>query len=326
MFVLRTPICDQLGIDYPLFQGGMAHLATGELAAAVSAAGALGIVGAGNSPADWVKQQIDHVRAATQRPFGVNVMLASPHAADVMELVIAERIPVVTTGAGNPGPYMERLKAAGCTVIPVVGAVALAQRLVRAGADAIIAEGMESGGHVGEATTIALVPQVVDAVNVPVIAAGGIADGRGVAAAFCLGASAVQVGTRFIVARECIAHPNYKAAVIAAGDRDTQVTGRPTGHPVRCLKNRLAREFAKLEERAAPLDEYAQLGVGRYAAAALQGDVQNGTVLLGQIAGLIKREETAAEIIIDLLSDAERVLAGLPARFAPAAEGVSRHV
>lgn len=312
--MLRTPLCDLLGIEHPVFQGAMAHLATGELAAAVSATGALGIIGSGNAPADWVKRQIDLVRVTTDRPFGVNVMLASPYAAEVVDLVVSERVPIVTTGAGNPGHYMEKLKAAGCRVIPVVGAVALAKRLVHAGADAIVAEGMESGGHVGEATTMALVPQVVDAVGVPVIAAGGIADGRGVAAAFCLGAQGVQVGTRFVVARECIAHANYKAAVIGAGDRDTMVTGRATGHPVRCLRNRLAREFAKLEERGAAAEEYEQLGVGRYAAAALGGDVQQGSVLLGQIAGLIRQEASAAEIVADLLAGAEKILRDLPGR------------
>lgn len=306
--MLRTPICDLLGLTYPIFQGGMAHLGTGSLAAAVSEAGGLGIIGAGNAPASWVKEQIDYVRSHTTKPFGVNVMLASPHAREVIELLVSERVPVVTTGAGNPGSYMEALKGAGSRVIPVVSAVALAQRLVRGGADAVIAEGMESGGHVGEMTTMALVPQVVDAVSVPVIAAGGIADGRGMAAAFCLGAQGVQVGTRFVVARECIAHENYKQAVIKAGDRDTVVTGRATGHPVRCLRNKLAREFMKLEERAAAVDEYDQLGVGRYPAAAYDGDVEHGTVLTGQISGLVKKEETAAEILADLMTGAEAVL------------------
>lgn len=306
--MLRTPICDLLGLRYPIFQGGMAHLGTGSLAAAVSEAGGLGIIGAGNAPASWVKEQIDYVRSHTTKPFGVNVMLASSHAREVIELLVSERVPVVTTGAGNPGSYMEALKGAGSRVIPVVSAVALAQRLVRGGADAVIAEGMESGGHVGEMTTMALVPQVVDAVSVPVIAAGGIADGRGMAAAFCLGAQGVQVGTRFVVARECIAHENYKQAVIKAGDRDTVVTGRATGHPVRCLRNKLAREFMKLEERAAAVDEYDQLGVGRYPAAAYDGDVEHGTVLTGQISGLVKKEETAAEILADLMTGAEAVL------------------
>jgi enoyl-[acyl-carrier protein] reductase II len=312
--MLRTSICDLLGLTYPIFQGGMAHLGTGSLAAAVSEAGGLGIIGAGNAPATWVKEQIDYVRAHTSKPFGVNVMLASPHAKAVIELLVSERVPVVTTGAGNPGPHMEALKGAGSRVIPVVSAVALAQRVVRAGADAVIAEGMESGGHVGEMTTMALVPQVVDAVDVPVIAAGGIADGRVVAAAFCLGAQGVQVGTRFIVAKECVAHENYKLAVIKAGDRDTVVTGRATGHPVRCLRNKLAREFMKLEERAAAPEEYEQLGVGRYAAAALGGDVDHGTVLTGQISGLVTRQESVAEILADLMSGAETVLAGVPAR------------
>ncbi|MGE5560738.1 MAG: enoyl-[acyl-carrier-protein] reductase FabK [Chloroflexota bacterium] len=312
--MLRTPICDLLQLEYPVFQGGMAHLATGSLAAAVSEAGGLGIIGAGNAPASWVKEQIDYVRARTGKPFGVNVMLQSPHAREVIELLVSERVPVVTTGAGNPGPYMEALKGAGSRVIPVVSAVALAQRLVRSGADAVIAEGMESGGHVGEMTTMALVPQVVDAVDVPVIAAGGIADGRGVAAAFCLGAQGVQLGTRFVVAKECIAHESYKQAIIKAGDRDTVVTGRATGHPVRCLRNKLAREFLKLEERAAAIEEYEQLGVGRYPAAVYSGDIEHGTVLAGQISGLVKKEETAADILADLMSGAEAVLAALPGR------------
>lgn len=312
--MLTTPLTSLLGIDYPVLQGGMAHLATAELASAVSEAGGLGIIGAGNAPAGWVRDQIRRVKAATSRPFGVNVMLMSPHAADVIELVAAERVPVVTTGAGNPGSHLPRLKAAGCTVIPVVAAVSLAQRMVRQGADAVIAEGTESGGHIGELTTLALVPQVVDAVQVPVIAAGGIGDGRGLAAALCLGAAGVQMGTRFVCATECIAHPRYKQAILAASDRDTVVSGRSTGHPVRCLRNKLTRAFAAKEAAGASVQELAELGTGRYPAAVYEGDVVEGSVLAGQISGLIRREEPAAAIIAQTVREALAILAALGSR------------
>lgn len=312
--MLTTPLTSLLGIDYPVLQGGMAHLATAELASAVSEAGGLGIIGAGNAPAGWVRDQIRRVKAATSRPFGVNVMLMSPHAADVIELVAAERVPVVTTGAGNPGSHLPRLKAAGCTVIPVVAAVSLAQRMVRQGADAVIAEGTESGGHVGELTTLALVPQVVDAVQVPVIAAGGIGDGRGLAAALCLGAAGVQMGTRFVCATECIAHPRYKQAILAASDRDTVVSGRSTGHPVRCLRNKLTRAFAAKEAAGASVQELEELGTGRYPAAVYEGDVVEGSVLAGQISGLIRREEPAAAIIAQTVREALAILAALGSR------------
>ena len=313
--MLRTPICDLLGIEYPILQGGMAHLGTGELAGAVSEAGGLGIVGAGNSPPEWVKGEIDKVRRLTRKPFGVNVMLLSPYAASVIDLVLAERVSVVTTGAGNPGPYMARLKEAGIKVIPVVSAAVLARRMERAGADAVIAEGMESGGHVGETTTFALVPQVVDAVSIPVIAAGGIADGRGVAAAVALGAQAVQMGTRFVCATECIAHPAYKRAIIAATDRDTIVGGKTTGHPVRALKNRFTREFERRELSGASAEELDRFGAGKYRAACIDGDVEWGSVLAGQIAGLVRDEIPAAEIIRRVLHEAEAVMrrvGGLP--------------
>lgn len=309
--MIKTTICEMLGIEYPVFQGGMAYIGTGELAGAVSAAGGLGIIGAGASPADWVEREIRKVRSITSRPFGVNVMLMSPYAADIVDLIAAERVPVATTGAGNPGPYIPALKQAGVKVIPVVSAVALAKRVERAGADAVIAEGTESGGHIGDLTTMALVPQVVDAVSVPVIAAGGIADGRGLAAALALGAQAVQMGTRFVCACECVAHPSYKAAIRRAGDRDTLVTGRSTGHPMRSLKNRFSREFEEREASGAPREDLEQMGVGRYRSACVEGDVDNGTVLAGQISGMIDRELPAAEIIRLVVAGAEEVMARL---------------
>ncbi len=315
---LGTRLMELLGLDYPVFQGGMAWLGTGELARAVSAAGGLGIIGAGNMPADWVAAEIAKVRAATPRPFGVNVLLVSPHAAAVLDLVCRERVPVVTTGAGNPGPHLAALRAAGVRVIPVVSSVPLAVRLVRAGADAVIAEGMESGGHIGETTTLALVPQVVDALaaeapgggrpTVPVIAAGGIADGRGMAAAFALGAEGVQMGTRFVASAECVAHPAYKEAVLKAGDRDTAVTGQSTGHPVRALRNVLTREFEKLEAAGAPRAQLEELGAGRFRAAAIEGDVTRGTVIAGQIAGLVHDIQPAAAIIERTVREAETIL------------------
>jgi len=300
-----------LGIEYPVLQGGMAWLGTAELAAAVSAAGGLGIIGAGAQPADWVAEQVAKVRAATDRPFGVNVLLISPHAAEVVDLVCRERVPVVTTGAGNPGPVIPRLKEAGIKVLPVVSSVPLAVRLVRAGADGVVAEGSESGGHIGETSTMALVPQVVDAVPVPVVAAGGIADGRGLAAALTLGAEGVQMGTRFVASAECIAHPAYKEAILKAGDRATAVTGRSTGHPVRAIRNRLTREFEEREAAGAPVAELEALGAGRYRAAALDGDVALGTVIAGEIAGLIRDILPAREIVERTVREAEAILARL---------------
>ncbi len=309
--MIRTPVCDLLGIEYPVLQGGMAYLGTGELAGAVSEAGGLGIVGAGNCPPEWVKAQIDKVRGTTGKPFGVNIMLLSPFTKDIVDLVAAERVPVVTTGAGNPGPYMQKLKEAGIRIIPVVPAVALAKRMERAGADAVIAEGMESGGHIGEMTTMALVPQVVDAVSIPVIAAGGIADGRGLAAALALGAQGIQMGTRFVCATECVAHPAYKKAIIDAGDRDTMVTGRSTGHPVRSLKNRFSREYERREASGANARELDEFGIGRYRAACIDGDVDGGTVLAGQVAGMVREELPVAEIIRRVVLEAEEVIGRL---------------
>jgi len=294
----------------------MAWLGTAELAAAVSAAGGLGIIGSGNMPAEWVEAEIARVRAVTDRPFGVNVLLVSPHAPAVIDVVCRERVPVVATGAGNPGPYLARLKAAGAKVIPVVSSTALAVRLVRAGADAVVAEGCESGGHIGEITTMALVPQVVDALAaagtpVPVIAAGGIADGRGMAAAFALGAEGVQMGTRFVASVECIAHPAYKQAILNAGDRSTAVTGRSTGHPVRAIRNLLTREFERLEAAGTPVEELERLGAGRFRAAAIDGDVSRGTVIAGQISGLVNDIQPVAAIIERTVRQAEAVLGRL---------------
>lgn len=315
--MLRTCLCDLLKIEYPILQGGMAHLATGELAAAVSEAGGLGIIGAGNAPAEWVRQEIRKVKERTDKPFGVNVMLLSPHVKEVMDVILQERVAVVTTGAGNPGPYIPVLKEKGIKVIPVVAAVALAKRLAKSGADALIAEGTESGGHIGETTTMALVPQVVSAVSVPVIAAGGFADGRGLLAALSLGAVGIQMGTRFVCASECIAHPRYKEAIIQAGDRDTVATGATTGHPVRAIRNKLSREFLEKERANASKEELEQLGVGRYAAAAIHGDVEYGTVLAGQIAGMVNKIEPAAAIIQDIMQGAEREFARLSRLFTP---------
>lgn len=297
-----------LGLKYPIFQGGMAWISDYSLAAAVSNGGGLGIIAAGNAPADWVADQIRRARELTDRPFGVNIMLLSPHAEAVVDVVCRERVSLVTTGAGNPGKYMTRFKEAGVKVVPVIPSVALARRVEQAGADAVIAEGGESGGHVGELTTMALVPQVVDAVSIPVIAAGGIGDGRGIAAAFCLGAEGVQMGTRFLTAHECAVHSAYKQKVIGAKDTDTVVTGRSTGHPVRVLKNKLARQFMQLESEGAALEIMEALGSGKLALAAKEGDVDQGSVMAGQIAGLMKQEQPAAEILQQVWDEARTVL------------------
>jgi len=304
--MFKTEICDLLGIKYPIIQGGMAWVATAELAAAVSEAGGLGIIGAGNMPADLVRKEIKKAKELTQKPFGVNVMFMSPFLEEVMEVVIEERVPVITTGAGNPGKYIPSLKEIGTKVIPVVASVALAKRLERLGVDAIIAEGTESGGHIGEITTMALVPQVAQAVKVPVIAAGGIADSRGFLAAICLGAKGVQMGTVFICASECTAHENYKNAVIKAGDRDTLATGLNTGHPVRVLRNKLAREYEELEKQGAPIEELDKLGVGRLRMAVVEGDVNYGSVMLGQSAGMVKEIKPAQVIIDEIMGSMEK--------------------
>jgi len=303
--MIRSDFCDMIGIKYPIIQGGMAWIADSSLAAAVSNAGGLGII-TGNAPVEWVRDEIRKAKKLTNKPFGVNIMLLSESAEEITRMVCEEGVKVVTTGAGNPGKYIEMWKQHGIKVIPVVPSVALAKRMERSGVDAIIAEGCESGGHVGELTTMALVPQVVDAVSIPVIAAGGIGDGRGLAAALMLGALGVQVGTRFLVAKECTVHENYKKRVLAAKDLDTQVTGRPTGHPVRILRNRLSRQLLLLEKQCAPLEKYEELGAGALSRAAKQGDVDNGSVMAGQIAGLVKKEQTCKEIIEELFLEAEQ--------------------
>jgi len=309
--MFKTSICEILGIKYPILQGGMAWVATAELAAAVSNAGGLGIIGAGNAPGSYVRDEIRKVKELTDKPFGVNVMLLSPFVDEVIDIVCDEKVPVITTGAGNPGKYIARFKKIGTKVIPVVPAVALAKKMEQEGVDAVIAEGTESGGHVGELTTMALVPQVIDAVKIPVIAAGGIADGRGLVSALALGAQGIQMGTIFVCASECTAHENYKKAIIKAGDRGTVVTGKATGHPVRILKNKLAREFEKLEKASAAVEEYEKLGVGRLRAAVVDGDADHGSVMAGQIAGLIKEIKPAKDIIEDIMNEANEVISSI---------------
>lgn len=298
----QNPICKLLNIKYPIFQGGMAWIGTAELASAVSNAGGLGIIGAGHMPPDLLRAEIQKAKKWTDKPFGVNIMLMSPFVEEVMEVVIDERVAVVTTGAGNPAEYLPALKEVGTKVIPVVASVALAKRLVRSGVDAVIAEGTESGGHVGEITTMALIPQVVDAVDVPVIGAGGIGDSRGIMAAFALGASAVQMGSRFVVSEECIAHPNYKNLVLKAKDRSTVVTGRSTGHPVRVLANKMTREYAEMESHNASVEELEKFGAGRLNLATHKGDVENGSVMIGQISGMFHEIKPVATIIEELVS------------------------
>lgn len=300
----KNRVCELLKIEYPIFQGGMARIADASLAAAVSEAGGLGII-TGAAPTEWVREQIREAKKITDKPFGVNIMLMSENAEEIADLVCEEGIKVVTTGAGSPGKYMAKWKEYDIKVIPVVASVALAKRMEKSGADAIIAEGTESGGHVGQLTTMALVPQVVDAVSIPVIAAGGIGDGRGVAASFMLGSEGIQIGTRFLVAKECTVHQNYKDKVLKAKDIDTEVTGRPTGHPVRVLRNKLARTYIKMEKDGASLDELEQLGVGALRKAVVDGDVDNGSVMSGQIAGLVNKEQTAKEIIEELFTEAK---------------------
>ena len=308
--MLTTPICEMLNIKYPVFQGGMAHIADGRLAAAVSEAGGLGIISAMNMGADYLKEQIDIAESLTDKPFGVNVMLMSPHTDEVARLLADEKISVVTTGAGNPSKYMDMWNAAGVKVIPVVASSALAKKLENLGACAIIAEGGESGGHVGDMTTMALVPQVCDAVSIPVIAAGGIADGRGAAAAFMLGACGVQMGTRFLVAKECGVHQNYKDKVLKASDISTIVTGKRLGHPVRSLKTRFSRAYSKAEYSQISDEELEQMAVGALRLAAVNGDEEKGCFLAGQISGLVNKEQTAKEIIEEVCTQTEEVLKG----------------
>ncbi|MBU3217568.1 enoyl-[acyl-carrier-protein] reductase FabK [Clostridium estertheticum] len=298
----------ELGVKYPIIQGGMAWVADSSLASAVSNAGGLGIIAAANAPTDYIRDEIRKAKKLTDKSFGVNIMLLSDNAEEIAHLVCEEGVKVVTTGAGNPGKYMELWKSHGIKVIPVVASVALAKRMERAGADAVIAEGCESGGHIGELTTMALVPQVVDAVSIPVIAAGGIGDGRGVAAVFMLGVQGVQVGTRFLVANECTIHENYKKKILGAKDIDSVVTGRPTGHPVRVLKNKLSRKFQKLEKENASIKDLEELGRGCLQRAVQEGDIEMGSILAGQIAGLVKKEQSCKEIIEEMFTQAEEAI------------------
>ena len=308
MKVMQTDITKLLGIEYPIIQGGMAWVAEHHLAAAVSEAGGLGLIGGANAPAEVVRNEIREARKLTSKPFGVNVMLMSPHAEDIAKVVVEEGIKVVTTGAGSPEKYMKMWKEAGIVVIPVVASVALARRMERTGADAVVAEGTESGGHIGEATTMTLVPQVVDAIDIPVIAAGGIADGRGLAAAFMLGAKAVQMGTRFVVADESIVNEAYKDRIIAAKDIDSAVTGRSHGHPVRSLRNAMTREYSKLEAEGKSFEELEYLTLGTLRKAVIEGDIVHGTVMAGQIAGLVSKKQSAKEIIDEIISEATNLL------------------
>lgn len=308
--MLSVELCKSLGIKYPVFQGGMAHIADGKLAAAVSEAGGLGIISAMNMNAEYLKEQIEIARSLTDKPFGVNVMLMSPYTEEVAAYLAKEPVDVITTGAGNPAKYMKLWNEAGIKVIPVVASVALAKMVERAGAFAVIAEGGESGGHVGDTTTMALVPQVCDAVTVPVIAAGGIGDGRGMAAAFMLGASGVQLGTRFLLAEECSVHKNYKEKVIKASDISTIVTGKRLGHPVRSIKTAFSRAYFKAEYSDISDDDLENLAVGALRLAAVCGDTEKGCFLAGQIAGMLKKEQSAKEIIEELCGDAEKLLKG----------------
>lgn len=307
---MQTELTRLLGIQYPIIQGGMAWVAEYHLAAAVSEAGGLGIIGAANAPADWVRDQIRETKKLTDKPFGVNVMLMSPYAEEVAKVVAEEGVAVVTTGAGNPEKFMKLWKEKNIKVIPVVASVALAKRMERCGADAVVAEGCESGGHVGESTTMTLVPQVVDAVNIPVIAAGGIADGRGIAAAFMLGAKGVQMGTRFVVTKECQVHSNYKERIIKAKDIDTRVTGRSTGHPVRTLRNAMTKKYLEMEKNGASLEELEYLTLGALKKAVVDGDIQGGSVMSGQIAGMIKEELSCKEVMDQLVEETDVLMKG----------------
>ncbi len=305
---MKTGITKLLNIQYPVIQGGMAWVAEHNLAAAVSNAGGLGIIGAASAPADIVREEIRKCRQLTDKPFGVNVMLLNPNAEEVAEVIVKEGVKVVTTGAGNPAKYMDMWKTAGVKVIPVVASVALARLMERGGADAVIAEGMESGGHIGQTTTMALVPQVCDAVKIPVIAAGGIADGRGMAAALMLGAEGIQMGTRFVVAKESIVHDNYKNKIIKASDIDSAVTGMSTGHPVRCLRNKMTRQYLDMERSGADFMELEKLTLGSLRNAVIDGDVTDGTVMAGQISGLIDVEKSCKDIIEETVREAKHFI------------------
>lgn len=307
--MIKTELCELLNIKYPIFQGGMAWIADASLAAAVSNAGGLGIIAAMNANADWLREEIHRVRTMTDKPFGVNIMLMSPFADEVSDLVVEEKVPVVVTGAGNPGKYMKKWVEAGIKVIPVVASTAMARLVERSGATAVVAEGGESGGHIGELTTMTLVPQVCDAVKIPVLAAGGIADGRGIAAALMLGACGVQCGTRFLVAKECTVHQNYKNKILKAKDIDTIATGKRLGHPVRCLKNQFTRELFKQEYNSNISDEELEkMGAGALRKAAKEGDEKNGSFMAGQCAAMVHKEQTAQEMIEEMFAQAEEIL------------------
>lgn len=304
---MKNDICKMLDIKYPIFQGGMAWVSDSSLASAVSNAGGLGIIAGATAPVDYIREEIRKTKKLTDKPFGLNIMLLSDNAEELAKIAVEEGVKVITTGAGNPGKYMSMWKEAGIKVIPVVPSVALAKRMERAGADAVIAEGCESGGHVGKLTTMVLVPQVVDAVNIPVIAAGGICDGRGITAAFALGARAIQMGTRFLVSDECTIHENYKNAVIKAKDIDTVVTGRVTGHPVQVIKNRLAREFLKLEASNVSAEKLEELGRGALRRAVKDGDVDNSSLMAGQISGMVSKKQSVKEIIEEIFNEYEEL-------------------
>jgi len=306
--LVDNKLCQLLNIKYPIIQGGMAWVATAELAAAVSNAGGLGVIGAGHMPPEALRSEIHKAKSMTDKPYGVNIMLMSPFVREVMQVVVEEKVPVITTGAGNPGEYIPALQAIGTKVIPVVASVALAKRLERIGVDALIAEGMESGGHIGEVTTMALVPQVADAVKIPVIAAGGIGDARGVVAAVALGATGVQIGTRFVASTECTAHVNYKEAVLRAKERSTIVSGSSTGHPVRVIANKLTREFEQMERSGATMEELDQLGAGKLRAAVRDGDIVHGSVMIGQVAGMVTSIQPVAQIIEEIMNDIPKVM------------------
>lgn len=308
---MKTEISELLGIQYPIIQGGMAWVAECHLAAAVSNAGGLGLIGAANAPAEWVREQIREAKKMTDQPFGVNIMLMSPYADEVAKIVAEERVKVVTTGAGNPEKYMAMWKKAGIKVIPVVASVALAKRMERCGADAVVAEGCEAGGHIGESTTMVLVPQVADAVKIPVIAAGGIADGRGIAAAFMLGAKGVQMGTHFVVTDECIVHDSYKEKILKASDIDTRVTGRSTGHPVRALRNETTRKYLDMEKAGASFEELEKLTLGGLRKAVVDGDVKTGSVMAGQSAGMVKERMSCRQLIEKLAGETDALMKGI---------------
>jgi len=305
---LKTELCDLLEIEKPIIQGGMAWVATGELAAAVSSSGGLGIIGAGNAPADVIEKEIEKVKELTDKPFGLNIMLLSPFADDIIELAIEKKVPVITTGAGNPGKHVKRFQDVGSIVIPVVPSVALARRMERLDVDAVIVEGTEAGGHIGELTTMALVPQVVDAVDIPVIAAGGVADGRGLAAVLALGAKGVQIGTRFACSEESTASMEFKKAIVGARDRDAVVTGRSTGHPVRNLKNKLTKELDQLESQGVDPKKIEEIGSGKLRDAVIDGDVKEGSVMAGQISGMISEIKSVKEISEEILKNAENTI------------------